>query len=64
MKNYMQPRPKRKAKPCPPDLFSWASDTEHLTSPAVRALVRRTGYSPALARAIAELAGFSVEGRG
>ena len=64
MKNSKRSRSKRNAKPCLPDLFSWASDTEHLTSPAVRELVRRTGYSPALARAIAELAGFSVEGRG
>ncbi len=64
MKTSTTRRRRRKAHPGSPDLFSWASDAEHLTSPAVRALVRRTGYSPALARAIAELAGFSVEGQG
>ena len=64
MKTSTTRRSRRKAHACSPDLFSWARDAEHMTSPAVRALVRRTGVSPALARAMAELAGFSVEGQG
>ncbi len=63
MKNSTRARSTRKAKPCLPDLFSWSRDVEHLTSPAVRSIMRRTGYSPSVALVIAELAGLVREGR-
>jgi hypothetical protein len=56
-------RSSRKAKSCPPDLFTWQRDTELLTNPAVRAVARRTNISPALALVVAELAGLTREVR-
>jgi hypothetical protein len=45
------------------DLFTWSRDAELLSTPAVRAITRRTGVSPALALVLAELAGLSREAR-
>ncbi len=53
----------RKAKPCAPDLFTFARDAELLNQRSVRSIARRTGSSSALALAIAELAGLLREGR-
>ncbi len=61
MKMFSMRRSRRKACPCTPDLFDWARQNELLATPAVRAITRRTGMSPALALAVAELAGFRKE---
>lgn len=61
MKTNSMRRRRRKACPCTPDLFDWARQRELLSTPAVRAVARRTGMSPALALAIAELAGLVRE---
>ncbi len=53
----------RKAQPCAPDLFTFARDAELLNQRSVRSIARRTGSSPALALAIAELAGLIREDR-
>ncbi len=56
-------RRRRKAKSRLPDLFSWAREADLMRQPPVRTLMQRTGCSPALALAIAELAGLLREGR-
>lgn len=61
MRTNSMRRRRRKACSCTPDLFDLARQKELLSTPAVRAIVRRTGMSPALALAIAELAGFVRE---
>ena len=53
----------RKAKSRLPDLFSWARDAELMRQPPVRTLMQRTGCSPAVALALAELAGLLREDR-
>jgi hypothetical protein len=57
-------RRRRKACCCTPDLFDHARQVDLLTTPAVRAIQRRAGVSPALALALAELSGLSREARG
>ncbi len=54
-------RHRRKPRSRTPDLFDWARNRELLTTPAVRAVSRRTGVSPALALALAELSGLLRE---
>lgn len=54
-------RRRRKPRSRTPDLFDWARNRELLTTPAVRVVSRRTGASPALALAPAELSGLSRE---
>jgi hypothetical protein len=54
-------RQKRKATTCPPDLFAWSQDTSLLSTPSIRAIVRRAQVSPAVAAVISELSGL---GRG
>jgi hypothetical protein len=54
-------RRRRKVIPRRPDLFNWAQDTDLLTNPAIRAIVRRAQVSPAVAAVIAELSGFGRE---
>ncbi|GEO18620.1 hypothetical protein MAE02_63160 [Microvirga aerophila] len=54
-------RRKRKATSCPPDIFGWAQDASLLTSPAIRAIVRRAQVSPAIAAVIFELSGYGRE---
>jgi hypothetical protein len=56
-------RATRKAKSCAPDLFDWARQNELNTTPAIRAISRRAGVSPALALTLAELAGLTREAR-
>jgi hypothetical protein len=56
-------RTSRKAKSCAPDLFDWARQNELESTPAIRAITRRVNVSPALALALAELAGLGQEAR-
>jgi hypothetical protein len=56
-------RSSRKAKSCAPDLFDWARQNELRAPPAIRAITRHVNVSPALALALAELAGFGQEAR-
>ena len=55
---------RRKACPCTPDMFDWARERALRTTPAVRAITRRIGLSPALALVIAEHAGLLREAQG
>ena len=61
MKTNSMRRRRSKACCCTPDLFDWARQNELLATSAVRSITRRTGMSPALALAVAELAGFRKE---
>ena len=57
MSTMTSPRLKRNAKLCPSsDPLAGIGD-QHLELPAVRRIVRRTGFSPSLAFILAELAG-------
>jgi hypothetical protein len=51
---------RRKATSCPPDLFGWASESELLTEPNIRRVMRRAHVPAATARVIAELAGLNI----
>ncbi len=56
-------RRRQKAKSRLPDLFTWAREAELMRQPPVRTLMQRTGCSPAVALALAELAGLLREDR-
>ena len=64
MSTHTMRRRRRKGGLRTPDLFDWARNRDLLTAPAVRAVSRRAGVSPALALALAELSGLSREARG
>ena len=56
-----QNKPRTRKAVAWPDLFERARDQDLLTIPAVRTVARRAGVGPALALALAELAGFIQE---
>ncbi len=60
-KNLTMRRSRRKARQSTPDLFERSRDQDILNIPAVRTVARRAGVGPALALALAELAGFIKE---
>lgn len=62
MKKHTTRRRRRLAKSCAPDLFDWARDADLRTRPGVREIIRRTGFSTALAVTLAELAGIAMGG--
>ncbi len=56
-------RRRREAKSRVPDLFTWAREADLMRQPPVRTLMQRTSCSPAVALALAELAGLLREDR-
>ncbi len=60
-KSLTMRRSRRKARQRTPDLFERARDQDLLNIPAVRTIACRAGVGPALALALAELAGLTKE---